>query len=334
MRALVVFIPFIIGCGLNLHIVDASVRRPSNVAVYVRITDHDGKGVPGLDAAQFKLSEDGKPIEPMMSKQVLLGDQTVAAKYALLLIDMSGPIGSAGERDALIHAAAAFADRLSRTQEVALCAFDGAADIHPLVLFAAGGGVARGDLDALRAFVPSDPSDNLDGAVVAGIEALRKQMERTQQPVRLGTLVVFTDGMDHARRVTRGQLTSAIDSIHGQVSFFAVGVGPGVDAEELRAIGREGTVFEKRPTDLARAFDEITKRVDDYSRSHYLLSYCSPARAGGHELRIDVDVKHRGAGGIAYRFEADGFQPRCDSTQPPTFEAHHVNVPRRRTALR
>ena len=312
------------GCGLSLKMVDASVRKPSNVALYFHVTDHEGKGVPDLPAEKFSIYEDGKPVLPDMSKQAVLADQAAAAKYALLLLDMSGAIASSSRRSELVAAAAAFADRISRTQEVAICAFDGSATIRPLMLYAAGGGVAKGDLDALRTFQTSDPSDNLNGAVVEGIDALTKQMERSGQPLRLGTLVVFTDGTDHAQRVTRQRVLEVLDRAHEQISVLAVGVGPLVDAEELHALAKEGAVIEKRSSDLARAFAEITQRVDDLARSYYLFSYCSPARASTHELRIDVDVKHRGAGSLQYHFEADRFQPGCDPNQPPQFKVHHT----------
>jgi hypothetical protein len=327
-RVFVAFVlPFALlgtGCGLSLKMVDASVRKPSNVAIYFRVTDHDGKGVPDLPAAQFNIFEDGKPVPAEMSQQTVLADQAVAAKYTLLLLDMSGAIATSSRRSELVAAAAAFADRISRTQEVAICAFDGSPSIRPLMLYAAGGGVVKGDIEALRTFQTADPSDNLNGAVVEAVDALTKQMERSGQPLRLGTLVLFTDGTDHAQRVTRQRALEVLERVREQISVMAVGVGPLVDAEELHALARDGAVLEKRSTDLSHAFAEITHRVDDLSRAHYLLSYCSPARASTHELRIDVDVKHRGAGSLPYHFEADRFQPGCDPNQPPQFKIHHT----------
>ena len=326
-RSALCLLPLVVsGCGLSLKMVDASVRKPSNVAIYFRVTDHDGKGVPDLPATQFNIFEDGKPVPPEMSKQTILTDQAAAAKYTLLLLDMSGAIATSSRRSELVSAAAAFADRIARTQEVAICAFDGSPTIKPLMLYAAGGGVAKGDIDALRTFQTADPSDNLNGAVVGAIDALTKQMERSSQPLRLGTLVIFTDGTDHAQRVTRAQALEVLDRVHEQVSVLAVGVGPLVDAEELHALAHEGAIIEKKSADLPRAFAEITQRVDDLSRAHYLLSYCSPARASSHEVRIDVDVKHHGAGSLPYHFEADRFQPGCDPNTPPQFKVHHALV--------
>lgn len=312
------------GCGLSLKMVDASVRKPSNVAIYLRVTDHDGKGVPALTASQFAIFEDGKPLPLAMSRQTLLADQGAAAKYTLLLLDMSGAVAGSERRGELVAAAAAFADRISQTQEVALCAFDGSAHIKPLLLFAAGGGVVKGDLDALRTFQTSDPSVNLNGAVVEAVEALGRQMERSTQPLRLGTLVVFTDGTDHAQRVTRQRALARLDDVREQISVLAVGVGPLVDADELHALARDGVVIERKARELRRAFAEVTRRVDDLARAHYLLSYCSPARASAHDLRIDVTVEHRGAGSLPYHFDADSFQPGCDPNQPPQFKVHHA----------
>ena len=52
------------GCGLNLKLVDASVKKPSNVAVYFNVTDAHHVGVPNLTADQFHVYEDDKLVSP------------------------------------------------------------------------------------------------------------------------------------------------------------------------------------------------------------------------------------------------------------------------------
>ncbi|MGZ3441113.1 MAG: hypothetical protein ACXVDD_16435, partial [Polyangia bacterium] len=70
------------------------------------------------------------------------------------------------------------------------------------------------------------------------------------------------------------------------------------------------------------AFDKIAEQVEAYTKSFYLFSYCSPARAGEHDVRIEADVKGRGKGSLEYHFKADGFQPNCDPNQKPSFDVH------------
>jgi hypothetical protein len=311
------------GCGLKLGLVDASVRKPSNVAVYFSVVDKDRVGVPNLTADQFHVYEDGKMVSPFESKQTILNPEVAAVQYTLLLMDMSGSVTNSGQAPALADAASGFAERVSKTQEVAVYAFDGSKEIHPIVGFTSGGGSVKGGIDQLRNYKPKDPSTNLNGAVIEALALLSKQMEHASQPLRFGTLVVFTDGTDHAHRVSREELDKALDDVQGQIGVYVIGVGAEIDSGELRDIGRSGVVLSKDPLAIKSAFDKIAEEVEAYTKSFYLFSYCSPARAGEHEVRVEADVKKRGAGSIVYHFKADGFQPNCDPNQKPSFDVHH-----------
>src|SRR5512143_335374 len=242
MRAYLLLSLLVTGCGLNLRLVDASVKKPSNVAVYFNVTDHKGVGVANLTAEQFHIYEDGKLVSPFESKQTILNPEVAAVQYTLLLMDMSGSVTNSGQAPVLADAASGFSERVGKTQEVAVYAFDGAKEIHPIVGFTTGGGSVQGGINALRSYKPRDPSTNLNGAVIDALATLSKQMERAQQPLRFGTLVVFTDGTDHAHRVSREDLMKALDDVGAQISVFVIGVGAEIDEGELRAIGRQGTV--------------------------------------------------------------------------------------------
>jgi hypothetical protein len=331
-RALVLSSLLLAGCGLKLSLVDASVKKPSNVAVYFSVVDHKGVGVPNLAAEQFHIYEDGKLVSPFESKQTILNPEVAAVQYTLLLMDMSGSVTNSGQAPALVDAASGFSERVSKTQEVAVYAFDGAKEIHPIVGFTSGGGSVKGGIDALRSYKPRDPSTNLNGAVVEALGVLSKQMERAQQPLRFGTLVVFTDGTDHAHRVTREELTKALDDVHGQVGVFVIGVGAEIDESELKSIGRSGSVLSKDPQAVKAAFDKIAEEVEAFTKSFYLFSYCSPARAGEHDVRIEADVKERGKGGLEYHFNASGFAPPCDPNQRPSFDVRHPKFKRKEAA--
>lgn len=311
------------GCGLSLRLVDASVKKPSNVAVYFNVTDHDNVGVPNLTADQFHIYEDGKLVSPFESKQTILNPEVAAVQYTLLLMDMSGSVTNSGQAPVLADAASSFSARVGQTQQVGVYAFDGAKEIHPIVGFTTGGGSVQGGINALRNYKPRDPSTNLNGAVIEALTVLSKQMERAQQPLRFGTLVVFTDGTDHAHRVTHDALMKALDDVQGQISVFVIGVGAEIDEGELRSIGRQGAVLSKKPEEVKAAFDKIAQQVEDYTKSFYLFSYCSPARAGEHDVRIEADAKKRGSGSLEYHFNANGFGPNCDPNQRPSFDIHH-----------
>jgi hypothetical protein len=145
-------------------------------------------------------------------------------------------------------------------------------------------------------------------------------MSQSTVPLRFGTLVVFTDGTDHASRVSKETLHSALSEI--DVEVYAIAVGSEVNDQEIRAIGRNGTFTSKNPADIRRGFDEIAQRIEGFSRRYYLFSYCSPARAGHHNVEIEA-VKGMKRGRLGYDFKADGFGPNCDPNQKPAFSTRH-----------
>jgi hypothetical protein len=314
------------GCGLNLRLVDASVKKPSNVAVYFSVTDGKKQPVPNLVAENFKIYEDGGVISPFESKQTILNPEVAAIQYTLLLMDMSGSVTASGQLPPLIDAAGSFGERVGQTQQVAVYAFDGQKEIHPIVGFSTGAGSVRSGIAALNDFHSRDPSTNLNGAVIEAIHALQKQMERSPQPLRFGTLVVFTDGSDRAHRVTRDALMQELDKMEGYINIFVIGVGAEIDESELSAIGRAGSVLSKKPEEVKTAFDKIAATVEGFTKSFYLLSYCSPSRAGEHDVRIEANVKDSGSGGLVYHFNAEGFGPNCDPKTKPSFDVRHPKL--------
>jgi hypothetical protein len=48
------------------------------------------------------------------------------------------------------------------------------------------------------------------------------------------------------------------------------------------------------------------------------LSYCSPARAGLHEVTVEA-VRGEAYGRVTYEFDAAGFGPQCNPSAPPPF---------------
>src|ERR1051325_2223092 len=99
----------LVGCaGLNPRLVEASVQKPSNVAVYFTVDTRDGEPVPGLTAEQFHIYEDEKLVSPYESKQTILNPEVAAKHYTLLLVDMSGSVTKSGQLAALQEAVRAF----------------------------------------------------------------------------------------------------------------------------------------------------------------------------------------------------------------------------------
>lgn len=305
------------GCvGLRLTPVDSAYQRPSNVAVYFTVDTAGGEPVGGLTAESFRISEDGSLVSPTESQQTIVNPEVAAEHYTLLLVDMSGSVTESDQVPVLQAAATELVSQVEgSSQRVAVYAFDGEEEIHEIVGFTTEGGATAG-VARLGAFRPRDPSTNLHGAVVQGLATLDEALAHSRVPLRFGTLVVFTDGTDHAARVTRRDMGHAIDE--SPYDVFAIGVGSEIDEGTLGDVGRDGYVLVEDSAAITEAFRQVGARIVQMTQRFYLLSYCSPARAGVHRVTVQA-VTESASGSLSYEFDATGFGPDCDPNRPPPF---------------
>ncbi|KAB2897024.1 MAG: VWA domain-containing protein [Kofleriaceae bacterium] len=318
---LIAWVAFATACGsrnpgLRLTTLDSSVQKPSNVAVYFTVDTDAGEPVAGLTAEQFRIYEDGQLVSTFESKQTILNPEVAAEHFTLLLVDMSGSVSESGDVPAIVDAARAFSDRVGKYQRVAVYAFDGRPDIQRVSDFTARGASVEAGAARLDSFRTKDLSTNLNGAVIKGLEVLDRRLARADAPLRFGTLVIFTDGTDRAARVVRDDLMAAVDATEHEI--YVIGVGAEIDSGELGNIGRAGVILTKDRAEIANAFEQAAARIEAMSQRYYLLGYCSPARAGVHEVTIEA-VHDGKSGSLSYEFDAAGFRPDCDPTKPPRF---------------
>jgi hypothetical protein len=172
-------------------------------------------------------------------------------------------------------------------------------------------------------FKPKDPSTNLNGAVIKALDQLDASLGRAPQPLKFGTLVVFTDGTDRANRVPESEMLQHVREKPFDV--FAIGLGAEIKRALLEDIGKNGTAMAADKEAIVKAFDEVGAKVDGRTKSFYLLSYCSPSRAGKHVVRIEAITKDakgndERTGSVASDFDATGFAPGCNPSSPPSFD--------------
>ena len=320
-----------LGCSQSLTLtrVNSAEDEPNNVWVFFTV-EHGDEPVGGLKATDFQIYEDGGLVSEYESKQVILNPEVAAVMYTLLLLDVSGSITESGQTDDLVDAAELFTERVGKTQKVAVYAFDGEEKIHPVVPFTETEGALKGGLDGLRKYQPKDPSTNLHGAVVQGLAELRAGLDKENKPLKFGTLVVFSDGADRASRVSRDEMVDEIKKEdYENFDMFAIGIGDEKELEEanLKDIGRDGTEEGSDRAKVKEAFESIAKKIEAHSKRYYLLSYCTPARKGEHEVEIRVELDDpKARGKLAYTFSADDFgpPPDCDPERAPTFKLDDV----------
>lgn len=161
-------------------------------------------------------------------------------------------------------------------------------------------------------------------SVLKALATLDRQLKRSNQPLRFGTLVVFTDGSDRAARVAREEMDEALEGTDHEI--YVIGVGAEIDESELRAIGRSGAILTTDREAITGAFEEAATRIEAMTQRYYLLGYCSPARAGTHEVTIEA-ISGAHGGTLSYEFSADGFRPDCDPEKRPAFDVRRPRTP-------
>ena len=324
MRTLLVLAFALTGCsGLKLTKIDGAYGLPSNVGLFFTVDTREGEPVPGMAATDFAIYEDGQLVSADESQQTVINPEVAAEHYTLLLVDMSGSVTNSDQVPMIVSAAQSFSSTLEGYQKVAVYAFDGSEEIHPIQPFrSSAAGISR-----LGGFRTRDPSTNLNGALVAAADILDGALEEAQTPMRFGTLVVFTDGTDRASRVSESAMRSRLGDSGFDV--FAIGVGNEIDENVLDRIGYSGYVLIEDAAAIEAAFQTIGERIVGYTQRFYLLSYCSPARAGTHEVTVEALHPDGRTGSLDFAFDATDFGPDCDPNRPPPFDAtERIRVPR------
>ena len=133
-------------------------------------------------------------------------------------------------------------------------------------------------------------------------------------------------GLSPFFRISYATSNKALEEAQGKdTALYVIGVGKEIDTGELRNIGRTASFLSTDPAALAKAFEDIAARVESYTKSFYLLSYCSPARAQQHDLKVETG-SGLSQGSLHYPFDATGFGPNCDSNRMPKFDIHRPNM--------
>ncbi|HEY6725799.1 MAG TPA: hypothetical protein VI197_17310 [Polyangiaceae bacterium] len=318
--ALLLIVVLLSGCQLALGSVEvkpvhSSVQKPSNVAIYVAIKDGDAR-LTDLDESNFAVYENDKPIDQSQARLTLLAQDAAVVHHVLLLLDLSGELDQR-QREDLKSAVAGFVQSVSRFEGVSVFGFDGGSELRKLGEFQVGhSGEVR-----LTGLTSGDPSRNLNGAAILAIKRLNAQLMRVRRPVRVGTLVVFTRGPDVAARETSDTVYSALST--SAYAAFAVGVRSEGNYY-LDDVGPSGKVEAESAAALGPAFLEAARLVNDARASHYLVQYCSPARAGTPIVRLEVRYVNQAGeertGDVELGFDASGFGPGCDPHSTPTFQ--------------
>jgi hypothetical protein len=326
MRSAPLAVLCLFGCAsLELKKIDLSARPPSNVVVYFTVDrSPGGDPVPGLTADKFRITENNRKLSPVDTQQTLLDRRLVATNDVLVLVDMSRAMTKSKALAMLDSAIDNFVLKLGTETTVGVYAFDGGEDIVPIIPLPTATQAGKpkappGENPRLIDFEQRDPSANLHGAVRVALETLTDALEKAPKPLHFGSLVVISAGPDRADRVSQAKMLKAIQRA-SKLDLFAIGLGADIDKDEIKQIGRTFTVLEPELPNVKRQLDAMADRLLQRARRFYLLSYCSPARRGKRQLKIEATAADGASGTLETKFDAEGFGPKCDPEKEPSFE--------------
>lgn len=317
------------GCtpgGLRVVNVGADVAKPANVQMLLSV-EANKQPVAGLVRANFAVFEDGAPVTSVEDVTVASPDMS-SMQYTVLLLDWGGEFGGSPQADVVIEGATKLLQHLRPKQKVAVYAFDGAADLHTVVAFGQPDAQAASSLAALRDFRARDTSTNLNGAVAAAGKLL--QAEIAGNPMRNASIIAVYHDPDRASRVSGEELEKMFDPPEwARIRRFAVGVGEDVKGARIGPVGATGSVLVPSHANVPAELDRLGEEMARRATSYYFVALCSHARAGEHELRIDVSRTIADAKGkevvqtssVHHKFSADGFGPGCKPKLPSELDA-------------
>jgi hypothetical protein len=306
--------------GLRLAEVASASGKPSNVATLVSVMQK-GQPVADLGVASFHVSENGQILDPGAVDLRLLDPATVAGFHTVLLIDLGHGI-SEDQRRQLGRATAGFVRRVRQKQSVTVLAFDGSPRTKLVGDFSIEtNGTGPEQLENLTMMVPADRSRNLNGAVISALDSLDGRLERSNRPIRVGTLVVFSRGPDIAGRVPAKEFEDRISHTEHQLIYVDVAGDP--ISEQTTALTIRGKIEAQAVDTLPIAFENAAILANQLRSQYYLLSYCSPARSGKRNLRVEVQANdaegQTETDAFETVFDSTGFSPSCNSGNPPRF---------------
>jgi hypothetical protein len=301
------------GSGVVVQPLQVKATPPGRVLAVLSVTDH-GKAPEELGPENFEVREGGVALD---AAQIQLSVQSLGelrGHEAVVLVDGSRAFAN-DERAPLGRALAQLVDRLRFHQTVTLLAFDGSAELRFIARYAQSSlapplGKDPG-IERLLAYRPRDTSSSLYSAIVRGSKVLDERLTRAGNVSPLGSLLVVARGPDLAGRADEAAARAALA---GRRSFL-LKVGTWSKDTSLDWVGDDGTRAAASLGTLGAPVEELAREVDEVFLRDYVVSYCSPARAGKRAFEVVVKVpdetgRERDARARA-EFDATGFDASC-----------------------
>ncbi len=242
------------------------------------------------DVTDFQYQEDAAEISKFESAVRPL-DLFTPYTYTLILLDLSGGVVKSGNLDTLKEITlellrSAPVDKVNPQTgaQTAIYTFDGSRDLRSkqIITFTNALPELEAAIGGIDVACMQDCATNLHGAVMKGLDILEQRAGKGTYGARLIVISDFrhSAGVDGADYPSLEAVTARIKS--SRYSFFALGLGPELNEETMKAIGRDGA---HKANGSIRSLMPVFDRWHTKNQ-HYQICYCSPARAGDHTFTI------------------------------------------------
>jgi len=296
------------------------VDYPSNIKFNFTVTTNSGYPVPDMDVNNFKLWEDESPLHPTESNLTAFPSPENYDFYVLLSLDLSGSIAKPDESlnreslNTIILAAKDFIDELIPTgKKISLNVFS--TKTIEITNFTNDRDLLFYHLDRLEKYIVTGASTNLYGAFVEGITRLN-EVAPADDNIKVGSLVVFSDGKDTAGMYTIDEVTNIVNATEQGHDVYTIAVQSedlgaatlailkalsGFDKfRQVRALNNNDTGGISRTTNMRQQrvnlitqFRELATDILWSSSKYYTIQYCTPSRTNnpdGAERDIRLDI--------------------------------------------
>lgn len=297
------------GCP-EVEKLDTKVEDPGLVQMLFSVRC-EGEPLVGLQADDVSLTEAGSEVSPSEAGWVVQDVVAALDSYTLLLVDVSDSIISEGTLEVTREVAADFGSSLiGLGHKVSVAVFDGDPNIRTIIDFTEDETALVDAIDSIDQDDQLDGSTNLNGAIVEALEQLDGKVvpDVEAELMSVANLVVFTDGVDRAGRVTHSKATSTINGSDHEV--YVVGLVGEEDVEELQELARDGFFRADDAAALTEAFADLESKLVAEVSKYYRLSYCSPLRNPRTTLKVTV---HHGdkSSSVSFSYPTKDFGPGC-----------------------
>lgn len=303
--------------GVKLEAASIKASPPGRVQAVVTVeaqrADPSELGAEDFEVREGSIRLDAEQVGLHVQR---LGD--AKGHQAVVVVDAGKPF-TAAEAAPLAEGLSRLIDRLRFHQTVTLAAYDGSPSLQIVSVYPqsqiaqalrADAGIGR-----LLRFRPRDDSSSLFTAIVEANRMLSSRLGAAQGTVEpLGSLIVVARRPDLAGRTDENAARAVVEGRRA----FLLKVGAWSHDTSLDWIGSGGVRGAASLGTLGTPVDELGRLVDDIFLRSYVISYCSPARAGKRTLEVVVRVddesgaKHRAA--ATGEFDATGFNASCTAS--------------------